>query len=69
MSLPETVTIPNGATRWGVSKDTLRRAIRIGALKAYKPGKEILIDVSEGDSWWRSSGAKLIKVGSRRRRK
>ncbi|EKD33701.1 MAG: hypothetical protein ACD_75C02623G0007 [uncultured bacterium] len=67
--LPPTLTIPEGAIRWGCSEGKLRIAISKGELKAIMPGKKILINLDEGDSWWRSSGEKLIKVGSRRKRK
>lgn len=69
--LPNAITIPEACVRWGVSRNTLIRRIEEGKLKAYKPGQNILIDVDEGDSWWRTSGEKLVKnnAGSRRKRR
>ena len=67
--LPPTLTIPEGAARWGCSQNKLRAAITKGELPAIMPGKKILIRIDEGDSWWRSSGKKLIKTCSRGQRK
>ena len=68
-SLPEYVTIPQAIERWGVGKDKLRSLIRKGELKAYRPAKDILIDVDSGDSWWRRSGEKLLVIPKDNRRR
>lgn len=58
--LPVTITIPEGCARWGVSRNTLLRKIKEGRIKAYKPGQTILVDLDEGDSWYRTSGEHLV---------
>lgn len=69
--LPETVTISEGAARWGVGHSTLRRAIKRGDLQVYRPGRRVLIDIVSGDLWWKESGSRVrgaVKSPSRRRR-
>lgn len=65
--LPPTLTIPEGAKRWGCSPGKLRSLIKKGIIPAIKPGNRILIRVDEGDSWWRTSGKELVNAVSIRR--
>lgn len=67
--LPETISVNEAAKRWLCSPGRIRKAVKAGELKAYQTGKAVLIDVNEGDSWFRRSGEKLIKKPTSRRRK
>lgn len=58
--LPNTITIPEGVIRYGVSRNTILRRVAEGRFKSYKPGSRILIDVDDADSWYRTSGEKLV---------
>lgn len=42
------------AVMYGVSFDTIKRAVNTGALKAKRIGRRVGIDVADLASWWES---------------
>ena len=44
----------------------IREAIKVGALKAFRPGKVYVIDPSDLDAWIRSSAVKMRKKTDKR---
>lgn len=44
----------------------IREAIKMGALKAYRPGKSYVIDSADLDGWVRSSAVKMRKKAERK---
>jgi len=60
MGLPETIKYPEAEERYQCSRCTLERAIKSGAIVAYKPGAAILIDKESADKWWLSTKIKPV---------
>ena len=56
--MEKVIPIPEAAARYHCSQKTVRRAIQSGKLTAYKPGREILVDIESGDAWFKSTQIK-----------
>ena len=50
-----TITIQEAAERYGISTQTLYRAVSTGKISAYKPGKSILLDADSLHDWFLST--------------
>ena len=50
-----TIGIKDAAERYGISTQTLYRAVNAGKIAAYKPGRNILLDADSLDDWFKAS--------------
>lgn len=50
-----TIGIKEAASRFNISTATLYRAVAAGKIAAYKPGRDILLDVESLEEWFKST--------------
>ena len=60
MAIPETIKLPEASERWNCCTKKIRDEIKAGNIVAYKPGRNILVDIRSGDEWFKSK--KIIPV-------
>jgi len=53
--IPETITCEQAAERYHCHYQSIRKAIKAGKIVAYRPGKNIQIDLESGDKWFYST--------------
>ena len=63
-SLPQTISYTEASKRWGVDRAVIRREIGKGNIKAWLPGKRMLIDVKSGDAWYLGTSERAMKSAS-----
>lgn len=68
MSIPETIKVAEAAERYCCCSRVIREAVKSGEIDAYKPGREILVDVRSGDEWFKSKKIGGVRRGRPRRR-